>query len=747
MKRGFWLGCLLLLNTGVEPVASANTEKANARVEGLLAAMTIEEKVGQMTLLASYIFNQAEAGQPAKYNMALLREAIHTYKVGAFLNPPAEPFSPQQWHQWLSVIDAEIQKTEHKIPVLIGVDSIHGATFVKDATLLPHNIGIGATRNIDAAKLAAEITANETMATGVFWNFDPVLDLGRQPLWARFEETFAEDVHLVGQMGTTMVKTYEQKGMASTMKHFVGYGVPQNGKDRTPAYIADTDLWELHLKPFKQAVDAGASSVMINSGTVNNVPGHANHYLLKDVLREQWGFDGLVVTDWEDIAFFRTRHGLAASMQEAIKIGIEAGLDMSMVPNNFQFSKLLVKLVKSGEIKESRIDQSVRTILKFKQQLGLFDQPFPNTQYIDVFQQPIYQQQALDLANETMTLVKNQGQLLPLKANTQVLLAGPAAKSLGALHGSWSFSWQGDQPGRFPTDYQTIADAFRDYLGDDLTVMASDGFDSNLTFDQRKFTAAAAKSDVIVLALGESSYAEQPGYIHQLELPTSQMALAKAAITTGKPVVLVMVQGRPRIIEPIVEGSKAILLAYRPGKMGAKAIVQTLFGDNNPSGVLPFTYPRFSGDIMTYDHPVSAAVAQREMGKVTYDAFDPQWTFGHGLSYTQFAISPPILEKTQFGIGDPVRVTVKVKNVGNRFGKKAIDLYVRDHLASDSPVVKRLKRFAKLGLKPNEEQTVTFTLDQDDFSFINRQLKTVVEPGVFSIEVAGKTQQIELTAN
>jgi beta-glucosidase len=714
------------------------------QVEKLIDSMTIEEKVGQMTLIASYIFSDSEEGQPRKIDLEKLRTAIHKYKVGAFLNPPQEPYSPQEWHKWLEIIQNETAKTDKKIPILFGVDSIHGATFVKDATLLPHNIGVAASRNIKAAKKAAEITGNETLATGVYWNYDPVLDVARQPLWPRFEETFGEDTHLVTEMGVAMVKQYESMGIASTMKHFVGYGVPANGKDRTPAFIDDRSMWQTHLPPFKAAVDAGAASVMINSGSVNGIPGHANKHLLTDILREKWGFDGLIVTDWEDIVFLNTRHNIAPTVEEAIKIALDAGIDMSMVPSDFSFAEQLTKLVKSGEVSEERLDQSVRVILNFKHRIGLFTNPYPNKSYLPEFNKAEYSQQALELANETLTLVKNDNQVLPLKKSQKVLLAGPAANNLGALHGSWSYGWQGHQYERFPKHIETIADSMKAYLdADNLTVLGNGDFESAENTDVRALVKAAQDVDVIVLALGEKPYAEQPGLIHDLMLAQEQLDLAQAAFATGKPVVLVMAEGRPRVISPIADGADAILLAFRPGSRGGDAITQTLFGDNNPSGVLPFSYPRYSGDVVPYDHVISARVAQRVQGQVTYDAYNPQWPFGHGLSYTKFSVSKPKVSAKKFSKGDTLTVKVKVKNKGKLAGKKAIDLYISDHFASESPAVKRLKHFKKVSLKAGKSTTVKFTLTEEDFSFVNNQLQTVIEPGTFSIEVEGQTVDVE----
>ncbi|PCK03744.1 MAG: beta-glucosidase [Alteromonadaceae bacterium] len=735
------LGLSLFLVNTLQAAANDNTDQ---KIDQLIQKMTIEEKIGQMTLLATYIYIETLEDGSTRIDLDALHEAIYTYKVGAMLNSPESPYTPEQWQQWLTLLQNEVDKTPQKIPMLIGVDSIHGATFMKDATLLPHNLGIGASRNIEAAKLAAEITGKETKAAGTFWNFDPVLDVGRQPLWARFEETFGEDPYIVEKMGVAMVKTYENMGIASTMKHFVGYSAPANGKDRTAAYIPPNMMWQTYLPPFKAAVDAGSASIMINSGSVNNVPLHASPYWLTEVLREQWGFKGLIVSDWEDIKYLHSRHRIAANDEEAVLLAINAGVDMSMVPTDFSFSKILVKLVKEGKVSEQRIDQSVRIILKMKHDIGLFKHPQPNTEFAADFARQEYTEQALDLANESMTLLKNRDGILPLKRGQKVLLAGPAADHLGTLHGSWSYTWQGQDEGVFPTEVKTIRESLEAYLGkDSLHYLGAPAFDAAENYRTKTLIEAAKDVDLIILALGEDAYAEQPGLIDDLNLPQEQIALAHAAMVTGKPLVVVLTQGRPRVIEPIVEGSDAILLAYRPGSRGADAIVQTLYGKNNPSGVLPFSYPRFSGDLMTYDHYALSRIAQITQGNVTEDAYDPQWPFGHGLSYTEFKMSKFKVSPKKFHKGDVVTVSAVIKNTGKRAGKKAVDLYISDHYASDIPQVKRLRRFDKVTLKAGKSTRVEFTLSAEDFSFVNRDLKTVIEPGMFSIELEGERLDLE----
>ncbi|WP_068545619.1 glycoside hydrolase family 3 N-terminal domain-containing protein [Thalassotalea crassostreae] len=725
--------------------ANANTD-VDKRIQKLLNSMTIEEKVGQMTQLdVRQVTNTSPEGF-AVLDKEKLSTIIHKYKTGSILNAAGKPMSISQWHTLISGIQDEALTTSNKIPVLYGIDAIHGVTYTTGSTLFPHNIGIAASMNNQLGEDIARATAMETRASGIRWNFDPVLDLARQPLWSRFEETFGEDPYVTQEMGVGMIKAYEEGGLdkptavASTMKHFVGYSAPTNGKDRTPAIISDKDLWEYYLPQFEAAIEAGSSTIMINSASINGVPVHASKHLLDTVLRKKLGFEGLVLTDWEDIIRLHTRHKVAKTPREAVKIAINAGIDMSMVPNEMSFFEHLTDLVKSGEISEQRIDKSVAIILRLKFRLGLFENPYPEKEAIKNFAKPEFKQLALEAARDSMTLLKNESLVkngaatLPLSIDSKVLVAGPGAHNLGPLHGSWSYSWQGSNEERYPESTKTLIEAFADRVGaDNLSTFAFEGYNNLANYDVDGLAKAAQSVDYIILALGERSYAESPGALDDLTLDKNQIKLAQAAILTGKPVILVLIEGRPRIIREIEPGMKAILNAYRPGSEGAQAIVETLYGDNNPAGVLPFSYPQFTGDYSPYDRNFLTDVQQLQVTGESYNGYKPQWPFGHGLSYSTFEYSDLTLSDDNVAIDDDLLVSVNIKNTSKVAGEHVVQLYVSDLYASESPAVKRLKRYQRISLKPGESKKVSFTLDTDDLRFVNSSLERVVEAGDFEV--------------
>jgi beta-glucosidase len=726
------------------------TASADKRISELLDAMTLEQKVGQMTQVKLGVIIDKKVKKQVRFDPEKFNEALHKYQVGSILNSTSRALSVDEWHQLIKTIQDAALENDLSIPVLYGIDAIHGVTYTKGSTLFPHNIGMAATRNPDLVKQSAKVTAMETRASGLRWNFDPVLDNGRNPIWPRFPETFGEDSYLVATMGVAAINGYEEDGLgsetavASCMKHYVGYSDPANGKDRTPAYIPDVVLWEQHLPPFKAAVEAGAATIMINSASINGMPVHASKYLLTDVLRGQFGFEGLIVTDWEDVIRLHTRHRIAETPREAVKMAVEAGIDMSMVPHNFSFADHLLDLVKSGEISEQRIDRSVAIILKLKMDLGLFDNPYAEPGAVKNFGQASYRQLALDAARETITLLKNQDNVLPLPATARVLVAGPAAHNLGPLHGSWSYSWQGDVEANYPKSTKTIFKALKEKLGDEnVETMAVEeavkGFNSPANYDTGALRERAKNADYIILALGERAYAESPGALDDLNLPKNQKALVRAAAATGKPVIVVLTEGRPRIIRDVEPLAKGIILAYQPGSQGAQAITDVIFGDHNPAGVLPFSYPQYTGDIMPYDHGVLAEIQQLTPSVITNNGYKPQWAFGHGLSYTTFEYSDLVLSKTTMGENDVLEVSIRVTNTGDRDGQHAIDLYVSDLYASLSPAVKKLRRFTKIDLDAGEAQTVRFELLKEDLSFVNADLQRVVEPGEFKVSVGDQS--------
>ena len=705
------------------------------KVNALLSEMTLEEKVGQMTQITIGVFYKDNILDKEK-----LMEYVTEYGIGSILNAPtvdgmSQAISLVQWNSLITLIQRDAMKTRLKIPVLYGVDAIHGATYIKGATLFPHNIGMAASRNRSLVRLVAQVSAMEVRASGVRWNFDPVLGVGRQPLWSRFEETFGEDPYLVKTMGRRAIKGYEGRGLesplsvASCAKHYIGYSVPQSGQDRTPAVIPEYQLRQIFLPPFRAAIQEGASTVMINSGSVNGVPVHASKYLITDVLKGELGFKGLVVTDWEDIIALWKQHYVARNNKEAVMMAVNAGIDMSMVPYDLSFYHDLIALVKEGKVPEERINDAVRRILRVKYRLGLFEDPFPEPEALANFGKQGYRTLALRIAEETVTLLKNDTlhghPVLPLNKDIRLLVAGPATNSLAALHGSWSFCWQGTVDSLYPKSTKTLREALENEIGKKRVISVAPPHFGKITPQEiAEVRKKAPGVDAIILCLGENAYAESPGSINDLTLPADQLALAHAAAATGKPVILVLTEGRPRIIREIVPSMDAILLAYRPGSKGANAIAKTLFGESNPSGRLPFSYPRYTGNIIPYDAPVR-----------TEKYYNPQWPFGYGLSYTSFKLSDLSVSSDTLAFTDTLFVQVKVTNSGKRAGKYTVELYVKDYTASITPPMKRLRAFQKIFLEPGKSKVVKFRLKKPEFSFIGEDLQFHQEPGRMAVIV------------
>jgi len=724
--------------------SSKPTTQKNQQVLDLLSKMTLEQKVGQMTQITLSKFHV-----DGELNLDALRYAIIDKNVGSILNTNGSPLTVDQWHELLITIqDIATKETELKIPILYGIDAIHGTSYTKGSTLFPHNIGMGATRNVDLVAQAAKTTAMEVRASGIRWNFDPTLGIGRQPLWSRFEETFGEDVYLTSTMGGAAIKSYEEDGLknttavASCMKHFIGYSTPASGKDRTPAYIPDIQLREYYLPPFETAVANGTSTVMINSGEVNGVPVHASKYYLQDILRGEFGFEGLAVSDWEDIIRLHTRHEVAASPKEAVKIAVNAGIDMSMVPLDYSFYDDLIELVNEGEVSHERIDEAVYRILKLKFDVGLFDNAYPETDAKANFGKPAYADIALNGALESITLLKNEGNVLPLSKSAKVLLTGPGANNIGALHGSWSYTWQGDDETSYNPGTKTLKDAMIDKIGASQVITNSVADYNNPTNTNTSFVKNnAAKADIIVLAIGEKSYAESPGVIDDLTLADNQLSLVEAAVSTGKPVVLLLAQGRPRVISSIEPGVKGILNLYRPASQGAKAAMEILFGDYNPNGRLPFTYPKNTGDLVLYDRKHSENYKESEPDTYGLGGFSPQWAFGHGLSYTTFSYSDLKLDKTTAAYTDDIiNASVTVSNTGDRAGKVAVELYVTDLYASVTPNEKRLKKFKKMAIESGNSVQVDFQIAVADLSLINQNSERVTEEGEFILIIGDQRE-------
>jgi beta-glucosidase len=715
------------------------------KAEALLKKMTLEEKVGQMTQVTIAVIAKGGWGdRDGNIDPDALKKAIIDHHVGSVLNVNAHGFTVEKWNSIITQIQDESKNTRLKIPVIYGLDGMHGQTYTLNSTLFPHNLAMAAARNPELVRAAAKTTAKELRASGVRWNFAPVLDIGRQPLWSRFVETYGEDVYIAKTLGSTAVRSYEEDGLknptavASCMKHYLGYSGPRTGKDRTPAYIPEIELREYYLPSFREAVKAGASTIMINSGEINGEPVHASKYLLTEVLRKELGFQGMIVTDWEDIKRLHDRHNVASTPREAVAMAINAGIDMSMVPSDFSFYDLLIEAVKKGEVPMSRIDDAVKRILILKYKLGLFDNPYPEPAAVSNFGKPEYQVLALNAAHEAMTLLKNQDNVLPLSKTAKVLVAGPSAQSISALNGCWSYTWQGRDEEWYPADSKTILQAITDKLGaGNVTTTTGKGFDNKLNYDAATLTSAASNADVIVLCLGENAYAESPGNTRELALPDDQLALAKAAAATGKPVILVLTEGRPRFITSIEPSMKGILMAYWSGKKAGEAIADVLFGDYNPDGRLPFSYPKSIGEIVMYDRKPTEEVREVFNDNVN-GGYDPLFAFGHGLSYTSFEYGNIQLSSTSLSGNAKLTVSITVKNTGNRDGKHTIELYTRDMYASITPSMKRLRAFQKISLKAGETKTVNFTLDKNDLAFVNSKLKWVTEPGDFEVMIGEK---------
>ncbi len=715
------------------------------KAEALLKKMTLEEKVGQMTQVTIAVIAKGGWGdRDGNIDPDALKKAIIDHHVGSVLNVNAHGFTVEKWNSIITQIQDESKNTRLKIPVIYGLDGMHGQTYTLNPTLFPHNLAMAAARNPELVRAAAKTTAKELRASGVRWNFAPVLDIGRQPLWPRFVETYGEDVYIAKTLGSTAVRSYEEDGLknptavASCMKHYLGYSGPRTGKDRTPAYIPEIELREYYLPSFREAVKAGASTIMINSGEINGEPVHASKYLLTEVLRKELGFQGMIVTDWEDIKRLHDRHNVASTPREAVAMAINAGIDMSMVPSDFSFYDLLIEAVKKGEVPMSRIDDAVKRILILKYKLGLFDNPYPEPAAVSNFGKPEYQVLALNAAHEAMTLLKNQDNVLPLSKTAKVLVAGPSAQSISALNGCWSYTWQGRDEEWYPADSKTILQAITDKLGaGNVTTTTGKGFDNKLNYDAATLTSAASNADVIVLCLGENAYAESPGNTRELALPDDQLALAKAAAATGKPVILVLTEGRPRFITSIEPSMKGILMAYWSGKKAGEAIADVLFGDYNPDGRLPFSYPKSIGEIVMYDRKPTEEVREVFNDNVN-GGYDPLFAFGHGLSYTSFEYGNIQLSSTSLSGNAKLTVSITVKNTGNRDGKHTIELYTRDMYASITPSMKRLRAFQKINLKAGETKTVNFTLDKNDLAFVNSKLKWVTEPGDFEVMIGEK---------
>jgi beta-glucosidase len=740
----------------------------DARVEALLRRMTLEEKVGEMTQIDITAVTRVpgSATRAPEIDSVKLEDIVVKHNVGSLLNVPGVAPTPSQWVDITAMIQRFVQRKRLHTPVIYGIDAVHGHQFMVGGTIFPQNIAMAATWNPLLVRRANEITAYEIRASGIAWNFSPVLDLARQPLWSRVFETFGEDVHLATVLGVASVlgeqehpiaaadsllggKTMTMMGpmaawpsaahdfgslsVAATAKHFLGYSMPLSGRDRTSAWIPERQLRELFVPTFRAAIGAGVRTVMVNSGEINGVPVHASKELLTDLLRTELGFRGVVVSDWEDIIRLQTVHHVAKSRREAVRMSIDAGIDMSMVPLSTSYYDDLLALVRAGEVKEARINESVRRILKLKFDLGLFERPGADAARLANANAPAFRAVSRRAAEEAVTLLKNERGLLPLDRGARILVTGPGATSLSAQHGGWTYTWQGADTSMYPKSVATLLAALRSQFGEGQVT-----YSPGATFTSDAGIAAAVEAarqaDIVIVALAEGASAEKPGDVDDLALPDAQLRLARAMEATGKPVVLTLFEGRPRTVHDVVDGARAIVLGYLPGPYGGEAIARVLAGEVNPSGRLPYTYPRNASVIEHYDHTNAAEIpASREIG-----GYNPEWDFGFGLSYTTFAYDTLQIAKRSLRANDTIMVSVAVTNTGKRAGMEVVQLYVRQAYASVVPPVRRLRDFEKISLEAGERRVVTFRVPVQRLAFVGRNNKLVVEPGDFELQIGGR---------
>ena len=733
------------------------------KVDSVLSRMSLEEKVGQMAQFTLDVLGKGSglyaSDEPFELDPAMMDTVFGKYKVGSILNTSNNRArTTEVWENIITNIQQKAIK-ETGIPVLYGIDSNHGTTYTAGGTLFPQEIGMAATFNPQLVEKGSQISAYETRASNIPWTFNPTMDLGRDARWSRQWESYGEDAYLNATMAVASVRGFQGKDrnsvgkdwIAACIKHYMGYGVPVSGKDRTPAVISESDLRGKFFEPFRASiVDGGALSLMVNSGIINGVSTHSDYRLLTEWLKEDLNFDGVIVTDWADVQNLLSRDHIAKDYRDAIRIAINAGIDMVMEPYNLKFCDELVALVKSGEVKQERIDDAVRRILRMKYRLGLFDRPYWSRNEYPDFGSKAHEAAAKAAADESITLLKNEDNILPLKKGARLLVTGPNANSMRTLNGGWSYSWQGEKTEEFAQQYNTIFEALQNKFGgtnvkyEPGVTYKMDGqyFEENPP-EIEKAVAAASDVDYVVLCLGENSYCETPGNLDELTLSENQIALAKALYKTGKPVILVLNEGRPRLIRTIEPDAKAVVQVYLPGNYGGDALADILAGDVNPSGKLPYTYPKFEQSLITYDHKPSQNLAEKMSGAYDYGArTDVQYPFGFGLSYTTFEYSNLTVDKNEFLPGDVLTVSVDVKNTGKVAGKESVMLFSSDLVASLSPDVRRLRAFEKIELQPGETKKVVLKLPANDLAFVNEKGKWTIEEGDFRLQVANQTQQI-----
>jgi beta-glucosidase len=742
-----------------EEPAIPKDQQIEQKVEALLSEMTLEEKIGQMTQLTIDVLGEPGSAYQGDFQLseALMDTVFGIYKVGSILNTPGTTAqTKEKWQEIISKIQ-ERSMEEIGIPCIYGLDQIHGSTYILDGTMFPQPINMGASFNRSLVRRGGEITAYETKAGSVPWTFAPTVDLGRDARWPRMWENYGEDAYVNAEMAREGVIGHQgenpnnigKEQIAVCMKHYMGYSAAVSGKDRTPAIISEQQLREKHFAPFLAAIRAGALSVMGNSGSINGMPVHVSHELLTEWLKEDLNWDGVIVTDWADINNLYTREKIAKDKKEAIKLAVNAGIDMAMEPYNWDFCVLLKELVEEGEVKMSRIDDAVSRVLRMKYRLGLFETPVYDTEEFPLFGGEEFAQVALNAAEESMVLLKNEEVILPLAEGKKILVTGPNANSMRTLNGGWSYTWQGKGADKFAAKHNTIQEAFKAKFGSRNVV-----YEPGVTYNNdgqyweenepeiAKAVAAASGVDVIFACIGENSYCETPGNLSDLTLSENQLDLVKALSKTGKPVVLILNGGRPRVIneiEPLVKGVVNVML---PGNFGGDALANLVSGDVNFSGKLPFSYPKAVNSLGSYDYKPSEQTGTME-GVYNYNSqMSFQWAFGFGLSYTDFEYSNLAVDKTSFTAGDELTFTVDVTNTGDVAGKESVLLFSSDLVASLTPDVRRLRNFQKVEIQAGETQTVTLKIKGSDLAFVGNDGKWVLEEGDFRIQTGNEVLNI-----
>lgn len=770
MKQLVIIAASMLLATSVvaQNVAPAipYDKKLEAKVERTLRKLTLEEKLGQMCELTIDVITDNRCRDSVVLNEEAVAKVIDRYKVGSILNVPhGLAQTPESWARLIRALNHRSMKA-CGVTQIYGVDQIHGASYTWGATLYPQEVGQAASFNRAIPHRINEVSAYESRACLIPWVYSPVMDLGRNPLWSRQWESYGEDVFLNGEMAAAAVRGYQGhdpnhidgKHVAACLKHYMAYGVPVSGKDRTPSYVTDREMKERYFEPFRKAIQAGALSLMVNSGVNDGIPMHANHELLTVWLKEGLNWDGMIVTDWADINNMYERDHVAASKKDAIAMAINAGIDMSMVPYEVEFCDLLLELVKEGRVPMERIDDAVRRILRLKYRTGLMDKdtwditPEELAREFPLFGSEELAAEAIAITEECMVLLKNKDGLLPLKQGTRLLVCGPNANSMRSLNGGWSYTWQGDRTdevarkiGKYKTIYAALADKFGHdnvTLCEGVTWAQRGGWQAENKPDIAAAVEAAKNADVIVAVVGENSYCETPGNIDDLTLSANQRELVKALAATGKPIVLVLNEGRPRVIADIEPLAGAVVQTFLPGNYGGEALARLVAGEANFSGRLPYTYPRYTGALVTYDYKPCESRGQMA-GSYNYDAvMDVQYAFGYGLSYTTYKYSNLRADKMEFNATDSITFSIDVTNTGSMAGKESVLLFVSDLVATISPDNKRLRDFEKVTLAPGETRTVKLAIAARDLAFVGMGNRWTLEEGDFHVAVGRESLRI-----